>query len=82
MAPENVMVLAVKRAEDGDGLVVRLFENAGKACTAKLTLPAQPFRRAELCSLVEETRAPLRLLRNAVEVSMQGFGLATVRLRR
>jgi hypothetical protein len=81
VAPENVMVLAVKQAEDGEGLVVRLFENAGKPCTAKLTLPPQRWRRADLCSLVEETQAPLRLLRNAVEIPMKGFGLATVRFR-
>ena len=83
--PDNVMVLTVKQAEDGDGLIVRLFENSGKACTARLTLPAVPFRpqfrRAEECSLVEEPKQRLRLSGGAVEVPLKGFGLATVRLR-
>ncbi|HLJ69148.1 MAG TPA: glycoside hydrolase family 38 C-terminal domain-containing protein [Chloroflexota bacterium] len=36
---ENVIVTAVKRAEDGDDLVVRCFETTGMECEATLAFP-------------------------------------------
>src|SRR4051812_14578828 len=38
--PEHVVVGAVKQAEDGDDLIVRVVETAGRAATARLALPA------------------------------------------
>ena len=37
--PENIAVSAVQRAEDGDDLVIRLYETAGLATVAMLKLP-------------------------------------------
>jgi alpha-mannosidase len=38
--PENVVLGAVKVAEDGDDLVVRVVESAGRAAEARVSLPA------------------------------------------
>jgi alpha-mannosidase len=38
--PENVSVLAVKRAEDGKGIIVRLQEMQGQRTIARIALPA------------------------------------------
>ena len=38
--PEHVVLGAMKHAEDGDDLIVRLVETAGRAATARLSLPA------------------------------------------
>jgi alpha-mannosidase len=40
VVPEDVVVTALKRAEDGDDLIVRLFETTGRARTATLRLPS------------------------------------------
>ncbi len=37
---ENVIVSAIKRAEDGDGVIVRAYETEGTATTATIHLPA------------------------------------------
>lgn len=37
--PENVLVTVCKKAEDADALVVRAYESAGMACTARLEMP-------------------------------------------
>jgi alpha-mannosidase len=37
--PDNVVVTAMKKTEDGDGLVVRFFEWSGKESNVTLTLP-------------------------------------------
>lgn len=39
VAPDNVILSAIKRAEDDDGYVLRLCEMDGKACRAILDLP-------------------------------------------
>ncbi len=37
--PDNVVVTAMKKTEDGDGLLVRFYEWAGKGGNVTLTLP-------------------------------------------
>ncbi|MBQ6706995.1 MAG: alpha-mannosidase [Clostridia bacterium] len=55
---ENVLLETMKFAEDGDGVLLRLYETAGKAVDAQITLPfmnAQftvSFRPQEIVSLV------------------------------
>lgn len=40
IAPETVLLQALKRAECGRGYIVRLAETAGRACRAQIRLPA------------------------------------------
>jgi alpha-mannosidase len=39
VSPDNVIVGALKVAEDGDGLIVRLAETAGRSADARVELP-------------------------------------------
>lgn len=80
--PDHVMLVAAKRAEDGDGLIFRLWEAAGRPCSATLSLPdlVGDFS-AWRCNLVEEDLAPLEMRGRQVQVPMAGFGIETVRIR-
>jgi len=51
----QVVVEAIKRAEDSDAVIVRLYEAWGRRCTARIrtTLPAS---RTFLCDLLERDR--------------------------
>jgi alpha-mannosidase len=51
--PDNVVVTAMKKTEDGDGLVVRFYEWAGKQGNITLTLPAG-IVSATLANLMEK----------------------------
>ena len=76
----NVIVEAVKLAEDGEGaLVYRLYEAERSAVTATLTLPGQPLR-AELTNLLEEPEAPLELEGNQVRLGFRAFEIKTVKV--
>jgi alpha-mannosidase len=44
LAPASLALLALKRAEDGKGLVLRVQETAGAAATAMLTIAGQKLR--------------------------------------
>ena len=87
VAPDNVVLGAVKEAEDGDDLVVRLVETAGRAADATLDLPAW-LRRIDVAMGAFQIRtfrvprdpasAPIEvdLLERPVEVGGGGAGHA------
>jgi alpha-mannosidase len=56
--PDSVLISAVKRAWDGNGLVVRVVEYDGLAAGATLRLPFAP-KRAWLADPVERPLSPL-----------------------
>ncbi len=49
----NLVLDTVKRAEDGEGLIVRLYEAFGGRGVARLTSPL-PFRSVRRCNLMED----------------------------
>src|SRR6202012_1989697 len=51
--PDNGVVTAMKKTEDGDGLLVRFYEWAGKAGNVTLTLPLG-ITSATLANLMEK----------------------------
>jgi alpha-mannosidase len=77
----NAAVTAFKRAEAGDGWIVRLLDLNGGGGPVKLSFPAFAFREAVLTNLVEEPLHPLPLDAGAVAVPLDKRGLATVKLR-
>lgn len=62
----NVVVETIKAAEDGSGLVLRLYEAIGCACTAALETGFS-YRSAQECDLEENNPRP-------VDVSAMAFG--------
>jgi alpha-mannosidase len=55
---DGVVLTAVKRSEDGDGLIVRMFDWSGKASQAQLTVPGSPISATEV-NLMEQPDASL-----------------------
>ncbi len=53
LGPTNCVLSVVKRAEDGQGLIIRFYESAGKECRAQLSF-ATPVARGTATNLVEE----------------------------
>jgi alpha-mannosidase len=77
----EVIIEAIKRAEDGNGLVVRLYESLGASSATTLCVHGK-FTKAEECNLIEEPRRPLPLARDgAIELNLRPFEIKTVRLR-
>lgn len=74
----NVLLLAAKQAEAGEGLVLRLWEVSGQPTTAHVRLNHLPARKAVACNLVEEPQGELGLTDNIVSVPIRGCGLATI----
>ena len=77
----NVLLLTLKRAEDGDGLILRLIETEGQATTTTVTLPFLRIAQAIQTNLVEENERMLSAREHAVMVPVKAFGITTVRVQ-
>jgi alpha-mannosidase len=75
----QVVVEAIKRAEDSDATILRLYEAWGRRCKARLrtTLPAS---RAFLCDLLERNREEVAVHDGMLELELAPFKILTLKL--
>ena len=79
--PDHVHIAVVKRAEDGQGLIVRLVETgrAERATQAELRL-FRPIKRAVKTNLIEENESDIRDPTDRLAIPIARFGIETVRV--
>ena len=80
VSKENVILDTVKAAEDGDGIILRLYESIGAKTRVSLQ-SALPLAEALECNLVEENERPAETKGNAISFEMHPFEIKTFRLR-
>jgi len=74
----NVAIVGVKAAENGDAVVIRLLELAGRETVAVLSSDALSFSRANRATVLERPIESLECHRGKTSVSMRGHELATI----
>jgi alpha-mannosidase len=78
----GLVVSAIKQPEDGEGLIVRLYNITAEEVTGRLRV-YRPFARAVLVNLNEEEMEELKSNeRGEVELSVRGRQMVTVKLER
>ncbi len=78
--PENVVLTAVKKAEDADGLIFRVYEWAGKETTAEFHVPPGATG-ATVTNLMETPEGPaLAVAGDVVKVPIHPFEILTIRV--
>jgi alpha-mannosidase len=76
----NVIVDAVKTAQDGDGLIVRVYEAEQRR--GKVTIKcALPFERVTECNLMEENEEEVEVIVDTFAFNIKPFEVKTFRLR-
>ena len=75
----NVIVEAVKRAEDGDDLIVRLYESEGRGSRARVQF-GPTLRAAAEATLLEEAQTALDVSENGVALQFRPFEIKTLRV--
>lgn len=78
--PENAILLALKRAEDGRGFIVRVMETEGRDTEVTISLPFVAIDTAWETNLVEEDLRLIPMDAHSVRVPVKAWGTATVRL--
>jgi alpha-mannosidase len=75
----NAVITAVKKAECGDGLIVRFYD--AYDCKSKVTLRVpDTYRRAYLCDLMENELREIELNDGRVKVPVSNFEIVTLKL--
>jgi alpha-mannosidase len=76
---DNVVLTAVKKAEDDDDVVLRFYEWAGKDTDVQLHLPAGAMAASD-ADLMERPNAVLRLRNGTVSVPTKPYEIKTVKV--
>ena len=85
--PGNVMLSGLKKAEDSDALLVRLYEIEGKETRGRVTLDeslAAPNSPAVETDILEQPLSvnTAEMSADTLEVTIPPFGIATVKIGR
>ncbi len=75
-----MVIDAVKKAEDSQDVIVRLYESHGGRCKVRLT-STLPFQGAALCNLLEEEETVLPWQDGGVTLEVLPFKVITVKLK-
>jgi alpha-mannosidase len=80
VAPENVVLTAVKKAEDANGLIFRVYEWAGKDATVEFHVPPGATS-ATVTNLMETPEgAPLAVTGDVVKAPIKPYEILTIRV--
>ena len=75
----NVVITAIKKAEDDDSVIVRWYEFAGKQTTVNLKLP-RPAASVALVNLMEQNEGALTTAGDVVAVATKPYEIRTVKV--
>jgi alpha-mannosidase len=80
VSPENVVLTAVKKAEDANGLIFRVYEWAGKETTAEFHVPPGATG-ATVTNLMEQPEGdPLKVEGDVVKAPIKPYEILTIRV--
>ena len=79
-SPDNVVLTAMKKAEDSDGLVFHLYEWAGKSGTIELSIPPGATGAVETNLMEQPEGAPLAISGDKVRVPVKPYEIVAVRV--
>ncbi len=76
---DNVILETVKAAEDGNGIILRLYESENAKTRVCLTVN-RDFERAYICNLLEETETEAAVSGNRIQIPVKPYEIVTVRI--
>ncbi|MCX5635309.1 MAG: glycosyl hydrolase-related protein, partial [Planctomycetota bacterium] len=84
VSAENVLIAALKKSEDGSGIILRLLETAGKDTSAIVVLDKSVFGNIEQAVQTDLLERPLtasvEMTLNSFTVNIPANGIATVKV--
>lgn len=75
----NVIIETIKQAEDGNGIILRMYESENAYTKAKLTVH-RPFTQAQICNLLEEPEGTAAVSGDKIDVTLKPYEVVTVRV--
>ena len=75
----NVFVEALKKAEDNNGYILRMYEGGNMQAKARISF-GLPVKKAYVTDLMENTLTEIPVENNACELPFKGFEIQTLRI--
>jgi alpha-mannosidase len=75
----NVLISTIKKCEDDDSVIIRLFDIEGKEAELDLT-PSFPLARAERVNIIEEEGQPLAVEAGGIRLRVGHHAIETLKL--
>ena len=76
---DNIVISALKKAENDDGLIVRMYDAFDCKSTVKVKIP-EGFSKAYLCDLLEREQSELAVTDGTVTLPVSNFEIVTLKL--
>ena len=76
---ENVILETVKAAEDGEGIVLRMYESENAKTKVTLTVN-KTFSKAYICNLLEEIQEEAIVNENQITVTCKPYEIVTIKI--
>lgn len=78
----NIMIETIKQAEDGDGIILRMYEYENALTNAHVKLDrASEIISIEECNLIEEIIEPVPKLEDGFDIKIKPYEIKTYRVR-
>ncbi len=78
---DNIIIETVKPAENGDGMIVRLYDCENSLTKATLTFAEGMLESVEECNLMEEKEVDIEACGNSFTVSVKPYEIKNYRVR-
>jgi alpha-mannosidase len=78
--PDNVVISTIKKAENGEGFIIRIVETEGRDGTATITLPSAPKKVSETNLVERELGAIPTPEGNTLTVPIKHYEIKTIRV--
>lgn len=80
LAPANVVLTAMKKAEDSDALIFHMYEWAGKDATVDLKVPHGATGATETNLMEESEGEPLAIKNDRVQIAIRPYQILAIRV--
>lgn len=77
----NIIIETVKMCEDGDDIIIRLYENKGTGTRCKIKLN-DIFTACTLVNLIEDEITPIEIVDSYIALDFHAFEVNTIKLKR
>ncbi len=77
---DNVIIETVKKAEDADGIIVRLYECFNKRTDVKIKT-GFGFSSVSVCDMLENEERPVRTKGNTIPLTVKPFEIITLKIK-
>jgi hypothetical protein len=76
----NILILALKKAEYGEGIIIRLNETEGRDTEVNITLPKINIGKVYETNIVEENEKLVDVQGQIIKINIKAFGIKTIRI--